>query len=486
MTKNATTLYISDASIRLLVTRGKRITKIASVPLETGLSDVDSPEKEAELIAKIKTLVKSNKISDKKIILGISGLHCLTRPVTLPELPKAMVGEAIIREARRVLPVPPEQLYISWQTVSTTEGKLMAFMVGIPRHIANTLMRILREAGLKPYLMDIKPLALARLAKESTSIVVDVQSNEFDIIIIDNGIPQPIRTVPFPEEYQTLEQKVDIVRDELNRTVQFHNSNNPDTPLLPQTKLYISGDIADEPDLYRPLAEDMGFEAELLSSPLKCQKHLDPSLHLANVGLVLKDLPKDAGPLLPNFNTLPEPFQPKQLSMNKLMAIPAAAAAVALIVLLGMTIQEAAGRLDSTQVQLDTTNFLLEKRNKEKTEMTQHIAQLESELADVETTRENFSEILKNIGTTGDAINTDLGESVGSLVPNLDLTGLNHIPQYMALTGEAQSEQEVIEYARSLADTGLFSEITIRSLNREDSSSDNLTFSLDTTLATEE
>ena len=161
MTKNATTLYISDASIRLLVTRGKRITKIASVPLETGLSDVDSPEKEAELVAKIKTLVKSNKISDKKIILGISGLHCLTRPVTLPELPKAMVGEAIIREARRVLPVPPEQLYISWQTVSTTEGKLMAFMVAIPRHIANTLMRILRDAGLKPYLMDIKPLALA-------------------------------------------------------------------------------------------------------------------------------------------------------------------------------------------------------------------------------------------------------------------------------------------------------------------------------------
>src|SRR3990172_6915788 len=98
MAKNATTLYIDDASIRLLVTRGRRISKLASVPLESGLSDADSPEKEAVLAEKIKTLMHTNKISGNRVIIGISGLHCLTRPFSLPQLPKAMIPEAIVRE----------------------------------------------------------------------------------------------------------------------------------------------------------------------------------------------------------------------------------------------------------------------------------------------------------------------------------------------------------------------------------------------------
>jgi type IV pilus assembly protein PilM len=123
MAKNTVSIYIDDISIRLMVTRGRRITKLADVPLDVSLVDIDTKEKENELTAKIKNLLKSNKVRAKKIILGLSGLHCLTRPVVLPELPRAMVKEAITREAKRVLPVPLEQLYISWQIVSVSEGE---------------------------------------------------------------------------------------------------------------------------------------------------------------------------------------------------------------------------------------------------------------------------------------------------------------------------------------------------------------------------
>ena len=473
MAKNATTLYINDASIRLLVTKGKRISKIASVPLETGLSDVDSPEKEAALVDKIRTLMHTNKISGKKIILGISGLHCLTRPVSLPELPKAMIPEAIIREAQRVLPVPPEQLYISWQIIGDHEGKLTAFMVAIPRQIADTLMRILHAAGLKAYLMDIKPLALARLAKDPTAVIVDVQPKEFDIIIVNNGLPQPVRTVPFPEEYLDLKDKTSIIAAELARTIQFHNSNNPETRLPPQTKLYISGDIADETDLHEEMARDLGLVPELLASPLKCAKHLDPSLHLANVGLVLKQLPKEAGSLLPNFNTLPEPYQPRQISASKLAAIPAAIAAIGLVALLAMTVQDAAGQLASTKAQLSSTNLLLEKRQSEKTDLTRQVSQLEAQLNQIQSQKDQFASVLSNIGDTGEAINTDLTESTGAVVPGLELSSINHSGQQFSLAGSAGTEQDVIQYARDLADTGLFTEITIQSINYNES--DNVT-----------
>src|SRR4030042_1830366 len=200
MAINTITLYISEVNMRLMITRGKRIIKLADMPLDTSLSEIDTPEKEARLAEKIKYLFKSNRRGTRKIILGISGLHCLTRPIALPELPKAMLEEAVTREARRVLPVPVEQLYISWQTVSISEGKLQAFMVAMPRHVADTVIRIVHQAGLKPYMMDIKPLALARLAREPNAVIVDVQPSEFDIVIMAARMPQPIRTVPFSRD----------------------------------------------------------------------------------------------------------------------------------------------------------------------------------------------------------------------------------------------------------------------------------------------
>ena len=465
MAKNATTLYVNDTSIRLLVTKGKRISKLASVPLETGLSDVDSLEKETALAEKIKNLMHSNKISGKKIILGISGLHCLTRPVSLPELPKAMIPEAITREAQRVLPVPPEQLYISWQLTGERDGKLTAFMVAIPRQIGDTLMRILHAAGLKPYLMDIKPLALARLTKEPTAVIVDVQPKEFDIVIVSDGMPQPIRTVPFPEEYLDLRDKVSIISAELARTIQFHNSNNPEAHLPEETKLYLSGDIADETEMQEELAREQGLTPELLGSPLKCAKHLDPSLHLANVGLALKELPKDAGSLLPNFNTLPEPYLPRQISASKLMVIPAVVAAVALVVLLATTVQNAASQVNNTKAQLSTTTMLLQKRQVEQASLTKQVSQLESQLKSIQNQKDQFATVLDNIGASGDKLDTDLSGSTGAIVDGIDLSSINHASSQFSISGSAASEQDVIEYARQLQDTGLFSEVTIQSIN---------------------
>ena len=106
MAKKITTLYINDKSIRLMVTSGRRISKLAEVPLDMDLESVSDEDKESELVEKIKHLFTDNKISPTRFIFGMSGLHCLSRPVILPLLPKAMQEEAMTREAKRLLPSP--------------------------------------------------------------------------------------------------------------------------------------------------------------------------------------------------------------------------------------------------------------------------------------------------------------------------------------------------------------------------------------------
>ena len=87
---------------------------------------------------------------------------------------------------------------------------------------------------------------------------------------------------------------------------------------------------------------------------------------MVNSGLALKVLVKEAGPLLPNFNTLPTPYLPRHISMNKLMAVPAGVGAVAVLLLLALSIQTASANIAQVKGQLDNTAFMLTKKLAEK------------------------------------------------------------------------------------------------------------------------
>lgn len=482
MAKNTTTLYISDTGMRLMVTRGKRITKLAYMPLDLNMVELNNEEKEAEFINKIKLLFKSNHIGARKIILGISGLQCLTRPVSLPELPKAMLEEAITREAKRVLPVPLEQLYLSWQSISSFEGKTQVFLVAIPKYIADTLVEILNKTGYKPYLMDIKPLALARVSREATAVIVDIQPREFDIVIMSKGTPQTIRTVPFPLEYLAHSDRLSIVRDELKRTIQFFNSNNPDNLIQPNTSMLVSGELVDEAEVVEYLTQELGYKTSLLASPLKCVKQLDPSHYLTNIGLALKELVSEAGPSLTNFNTLPLPYQPKQISRARIIAIPAAVAAVGLVVLLVFMIQNAAAKIDQDQVTLESTQFILAQKQAQKVELRAGITEMEQEIVDIETARDTYVAALASLNNKGELMNCDLDATVDNVVTGLELYRISQDIDQLILTGQALTEEEVMQYVRNLQNTGRFSEITISNLARV-TDTDNGTDYMNYTLA---
>ena len=258
MAKSIITLYIDDTSLRLMVTDGKQIKEWADLPLEPGLVKDTAIIEEAEVVAKIKQLLDTQQVKNKKIMVGISGLHCLTRPITLPQLPEAMLDEAVRREAASVLPIPLEQLYISWQTIPAPEGKTQVFLVGIPCEMADALLKALHQAGLKPSLMNLKPLLLARMVEEATAVIVDVQPTEFDIVIMADGIPQPVRSIPFADEALSWQEKLAVIRTELDRTITFYNSNNPEKPLTSSVPIFASGELTNEPELCQSLSDELG------------------------------------------------------------------------------------------------------------------------------------------------------------------------------------------------------------------------------------
>jgi type IV pilus assembly protein PilM len=482
MAEKLFTLYIDDASLRLMVTRGQRVRKWAEAPLEPGMVQNNVVIKEAEVTARIKQLLKAERVKTKKVILGLSGLHGLTRPVALPPLPKAMLAEAVVREARSLLPVSPEQLYISWQTTLTTEEKTEVFMVAVPRKTADTLVKTVQRAGLKVESMDLKPMALARVAREETAIIVDVQSTEFDIVVMAEGIPQPIRTVPFPAEAVSLSDKLPMIKKELDRTIKFYNSNNPEKPLDSSVSIFVSGELADEPESCQSLSDELGYPVLPLSSPLECPPSMPSSRYLANIGLALKELPlaKESGLSVADLDVLPEAYRPKPISLTRVLALPSVALFIGLLIPLVMFIQDTSADIAVTGTKIDTTNQLTQQRLSQREALTADIAELEAELAAAESSQASFTVALDSLEKQNKGINGDLELAVNCLPATANLASITHASQTLTLSGSSPSEAEVLAYLTSLDNSGRFAEIIVSSIKRVDDEGMDFTLVLKT------
>jgi len=469
MAKKTVTLYVDDTSLRLMVTDGKRITTWADLPLESNLVKGNVVIEEAEVAAKIKQLFQAQKLKTKKISVGVSGLHCLTRPIIFPQLPRVMLDEAVNREAKRVLPVSPEQLYISWQTIpAPEEGKIQVFLVAIPCETADALFKALHQAGLKPSFMEIKPLALARVVGETTAVIVDVQTTEFDIVIMVDGVAQPVRTMPFLDEALSWQDKLTMITNELDRTITFYDSNNPEKPLPSDIPIFVAGELANESELCQTLSEQIGHPVLPLPSPLECPAGFDPSRYMVNIGLALQKLPSvmETGSLVVNLNALPIPYRPKPISLTNILALPGAAIAAGLLAFLVMLTQSTSADVASIRIQMDTTDQLLQQRLVQRQELVGNIDELQKKISEVEASRNNFTAALGSLETQGAGINRLLEEAIKFLPSTINLSSISHANNLLTVSGRAPSESEVLLYLRKLDSSGSFGEVTITNMSK--------------------
>jgi Tfp pilus assembly protein PilN len=467
MAKKTVNLYIDDSSVRLLVVQGRRIKKWADTPLAPGMVRNGIIVDEAEVADKIKLVFKALELRPGKVTVGISGLNCLSRPLTFPQLPDDMLEEAVRREAKAALPVPLEQLYLSWHPMPAPPGKSQVFIVAIPRDIADALQKTLTRAGLKPNLLELKPLALARATREATAIVVDVQPAEFDIVIISDGVPQPVRTLPMPGKAPSMPEKLAMIKADLNRTIEFYNTNNPDNLLFPTAPVLISGVLTSQPELWPDLSAELGRPVLPISPPLECPAAgLDPDYYLPAMGLALKEMPpSEAGPLATNLNALPAPYQPKPVSLTNVLGIPLAVVALGVLIFLALLIQTTAADLSSIQRKLDTTDQLLQQKLSQRQELNGRIAGLEQNIVDAEAAGGNFAAALKSLETQS-ALIDPIATTVNSLPASANLTSLNFDNGIFTLDGRSPTEVELLSYLKVLDDSGHFSGITITSLTK--------------------
>jgi type IV pilus assembly protein PilM len=462
MAKKVTTLFIRDTSINLLVMNGRQIKQWASLPLEPGLVSQGLIVDEAQVAEKVNQLFKETKAKANKVIAALSGHDSLYRIITLPELPETILPEAVKREAKRTIPTPLEEVYFSYQRLhSPTRGESRIFLVTYPRNLVDALVRTLNKAGVKPYIMDLAPLALCRIPNEPRAIILNARLDHLDVMVIADRLPQVIRRLSLPGEAESLEERVPLIAEEFKRTVTFYNSSHMENPLNTNVPVFVCGDLAEVPETWPAVVSQAGYVVSPLPAPVELPEGFNPNQFLVNIGLALKELPLEkegANFSLVSFNALPQVYVPPTFSITRVLVPVGIVIGIGVIIFGVFFVQHNRAYTDQLRSSLATTQNSVTQKQSELATLGAQVGSLEatageldSRITTMEVHRATFYDDLTEIVTLS-------GGSVG-------LNNVDYGNGVITVNGMASNPDNIFSYARALRESGRFSQVWISSIS---------------------
>ncbi len=470
MAKQVTTLFIEDTAIRLMIGRGNQPEKWASLQLESGLVKHGLIQDNAKVAEKIKELYRLTKINNKKVAVGISEPGSLYRIVTLPKLPDAILPEAIKREAERVIPLSLDEVYLIHQIIATKDQEMTLFLAAISKAAVDNAVKTMQLAGLKPYLMDLVPLALCRIIEQPTAVVVSLRSSNFERAIMADRVPQVIRSLSLPGEAESLTEKLPTISEELDRTVTFYNSSHTDKPLTNNTPLFVDGDLVQVPESWPSLVGNLGSQVAPIPSIMHQVADFDTNQYTVNIGLVFKDNSNDVAGSVINLNALPRAIQPEKPKASRVILPVAACVGVLILVFVWLQGNNLAKDTKSINSDIATQNSRTEQTKKDVTTIKEQITQaqsqvkpLQDQIATTQTSAGAFTLLVDSMATNRNTINTN-SSKIWELVPSgLSLNSVD-VKDVASIQGEAANESTIFSYARSLTDSNIYPSIVIQSI----------------------
>ncbi|MFQ6100201.1 MAG: type IV pilus biogenesis protein PilM [Anaerolineae bacterium] len=285
------TLSIEATEVRLLVVRRQRLLRWDRLPLPAGVlrnGQVVQPTAFGQVIA---DLIERAKGPRRQAVVSLGGQGSLIRILSLPTVPPRLLGEAVQRAARRELPLPPEELYLSRQVVGDSSApRLQVFILGVPREALDNCIIGLRSAGVRPRAMDLKPLALVRAVNLPDVLLADLEAETESVVLVRGFVPYIVRSAALPGEAEhPLDERAEHLVVEIQRTLDFYNSTTAAEHLPWPPVVCLTGALGGEEEVrarieaHWPLVEP--------APPLPLPEELPLLPYLVNVGLALKRLP---------------------------------------------------------------------------------------------------------------------------------------------------------------------------------------------------
>jgi type IV pilus assembly protein PilM len=471
-------LYIEDTEVKVLVTSGNRVEKWASLVLDPGMVDQGMIQEPDQVSEAIKKLFDLQKIGRGDVVLGMSGLNSLFRNISIPEVGKNLIPEAVSNEAARTLPVPMHQIYHTYQILPSAKGELRVFVAAYPRQSTDTLISTVKKAGLRPVVIEPAPLALARCVDLPRAIIVNSWQTFLDIIVMVEQVPQVIRSVSLPIDSPELEDRVPAVVEEVQRTLTFYNASGQGLTLEKTVPIVVSGDLARLEQTWKPL-ERLGYPLQTFKPPMDYKPAFNPSQYAVNCGLAMKGKKTPGNYSIIDINALPESYTGPAFNWGRVLipvGLVAAAAALGWQYLVVDEMKKEAGRLESQQITVvqdinririenDALKASIKKEQAASEPFPAQLSQIEKRAALAGSQEVVFTGIMDDFGNSLSEGKLCVQAVVALCPPEIVLTNMKTEGGVYQLTGRAEDDAIILNYCRELIKTGYFTNVRIDTIN---------------------
>ncbi len=449
------TINIEDGLVKITLVKGKQVVFATEAPLEAGWVQGGIVFEKAHVSQVISMVLAHNNIRDKGVVASVSGMQSIYRVVYIPKLSRALLAEAAKKEMARAIPVPLSSLYTSWADVKISDNEIALCLLGIPLENVNSVMDTLKLCGLRIQYLELRPLAVSRVIDEKSAIVVNVRPNTFDITIMNNGIPEMIRSLPFSGAAAMSDgDKVRMVKEEVEKTVNFYNSGHPESALGTQTYCIVSGILRET------LSMVMGYPVKAAPSLLTYPPGHDNNDYIVNTGLALRTINRLTRVDIDVIPKAAPAVKAGAAAGNRLPLVVLLVCAVLALgtwLLSGMSVKRTADMQLVLSAKSGQLNALLKKYRDVTEEATK--------------TRDTYQQMLnrlnapiKYLSEKRAMINRDVGQVFAALPATIYLTSVSDDGNQVRIQGSAPSEEIMLNYVRNLRNSGLFKLVMISSI----------------------
>ncbi len=446
---NVVTIDISQTGVRIMETRGGVVRSWADASFKPEEVETAAPIGGHALGTMVRQLMNSSGIKAKSVVVSISGMYTVSRLVQVSSLPPALtLDESVNDIASTIMPVPADDLYFFWQTVSPSEGEQQVFITGVPRYIMDDQIKALKTVGINPQIVELKSMALARVVNKEQALIFNIEPTNYDIIIVVKGVPEVVHSLAWQRENMSLEDAAEHLATNLEMTVDFYNSNHLDMPFDTTNPLYITGEMSVEPEMMEKLQDRLGFNIEQLTPPLECPAFLPISQYAVNIGLAMrKEIPMldsngGTGIFPLDMNLLPQAYLPWRPTANHIYAAVILIAAITLTFPLMEATAEVMGKtiaLEQRSAVLDNQLALM----KVEIERREPLQKAVSEYNTIVTREGSFSEDIRVIMKEAEKL-------------DVAVSAISHGGNEITISCAAEDFQPFRDYLLALEESGRF------------------------------
>ncbi|WP_243092608.1 type IV pilus assembly protein PilM [Thermus hydrothermalis] len=200
-------LEVGASSLKLVELSGHPPTlrAYATRPIPPG-TVVDGVVREPGALAQeIRELLAEARTKKRYVVSAVPNPAVILRTLQVPKMPPKEMEEAVRWEAERYIPFPIDEVVLDFAPLDplaeVAEGEQMEVMVAAARQEAvASLIEALREAGLTPVVLDVKPFAgLYPLEEElnrepdRTVVAVEIGAESTSLVLARGDRPLAVR-----------------------------------------------------------------------------------------------------------------------------------------------------------------------------------------------------------------------------------------------------------------------------------------------------